>query len=145
MLLLLASSIWYRISLPDVIIDFITGKNISFTNYATLEIICGILWESNFVSKRDFCSYRWKRKPANSLAYLKMIKHKNETSSIIKMIRNILFLFITYIFFSSDTTSMMLITEMATNSYKILIYFISWFKINGSMFWILYSKLISFL
>ena len=129
LLLLLASSIWYRISLPDVIIDFITGKNISFTNYATLEIICGILWESNFVSKRDFCSYRWKRKPANSLAYLKMIKHKNETSSIIKMIRNILFLFITYIFFYS---------------YKILIYFISWFKIIGSMFQILYSKLISF-
>ena len=133
LLLLLASSIWYRISLPDVIIDFITGKNISFTNYATLEIICGILWESNFVSKRDFCSYRWKRKPANSLAYLKMIKHKNETSSIIKMIRNILFLFITYIVFSSD------------KSYKILIYFISWFKTNGSMFQILYSKLISFL
>ena len=132
LLLLLASSIWYRISLPDVIIDFITGKKISFTNYASSEIVCGILWESNFILKRDFCSYRWKRKPGNSLAYLEMIKHKNETSSIIKMIRNILFLFITYIFFSSD------------NSYKILIYFISWFKINGYMFQILYSKLISF-
>ena len=124
LLLLLASSIWYRISLPDVIIDFITGKNISFTNYATLEIVCGILWESNFVSKRDFCSYRWKRKPVNSLAYLKMIKYKNETSSIIKMILHILFLNITYV---------------------VLIYFISWFKTNGSMFQILYSKLISFL
>ena len=127
LLLLLASSIWYRISLPDVIIDFITGKNISFTNYATLEIICGILWESNFVSKRDFCSYRWKRKPANSLAYLKMIKHKNETSSIIKKILSI---------FNDYLHSLY--------SYKILIYFISWFKIIGSMFQILYSKLISF-
>ena len=84
LLLLLASSIWYLISLPDVIIGFITGKNINFTNYAILEIVCGIIWESHFVLKRDFCSYRWKLKPVNSLAYLKMIKYRNETSSIIK-------------------------------------------------------------